>query len=129
MKIKFSKNPESISSLEEHPANPSPSPVSEKDWMIHVATWPSSFFDLLISKSLDGSSGKMSPVSCQAATDGILVPSSGRFSNSGMGSLTESWTLNTSEFPSVAVESLLSDILETTALPQRFFLSAKACAG
>src|SRR5690348_1425808 len=120
MKTKSSKNPELISSSEEHPANPSPSPVSEKDWMILVATWPSSFFDLWTSRSQDGSSGKTSPVSCQAAEDGILVPSSGRFSNSGMGSPTESWTLNTSEFPSAAVESLLSDILEIGDLPQRF---------
>ena len=58
-----------------------------------------------------------------------MVPSSGRWSNSGMGSPTECWTLNTSESPSVAVESSLSRVLETGELPQRFFLSAKACAG
>jgi hypothetical protein len=46
-----------------------------------------------------------------------------------MGSPTEFWTLNTSEFHSAAVASFLSDILETGGVPQRFFLSAKACAG
>ncbi len=46
------------------------------------------------------------------------------------------WTLNTSEWNHTLVPSLkddgvcsLSDILETGAVPQRFFLSAKACAG
>lgn len=34
-----------------------------------------------------------------------------------------------SECPSDAVESSLSDILETGAIPQRYFLSAKACEG
>jgi hypothetical protein len=46
-----------------------------------------------------------------------------------MGGPTESWTLNGSEWPSAAVVCSLSDILETGSVPQRFFLSAKACAG
>jgi hypothetical protein len=46
-----------------------------------------------------------------------------------MGSPTECWTLNTSEYPSVVVESSLSRVLETGELPPRFYLSAKACAG
>jgi len=53
-----------------------------------------------------------------------------------MGSPTGFWTLNTSEFnhilgPSLRDEGVcsLSDILETGDLPQRFFLSAKACKG
>jgi hypothetical protein len=46
-----------------------------------------------------------------------------------MGSPTECWTLNTSESPSVVVESSLSRVLETGELPPRFYLSAKACAG
>jgi hypothetical protein len=46
-----------------------------------------------------------------------------------MGSLTESWTLSISECPSDAVVCSLSDILETGAVPQRFFLSARACQG
>ena len=37
-------------------------------------------------------------------------------------------TLNTGECPSVAVESTLSQILEVNA-PQKYYLSAKACAG
>jgi hypothetical protein len=46
-----------------------------------------------------------------------------------MGSPTECWTLSISEYPSGAAVSLLSDILETGDVPQRYFLSEKACAG
>jgi len=46
-----------------------------------------------------------------------------------MGSPTGFLTLNTSEWPRDAAVCSLSDILEIGALPQRFFLSAKACAG
>ena len=43
--------------------------------------------------------------------------------------LGECLTLNFSEYPKDAVESLLSDILETGDLAQRYFLSTKACVG
>jgi hypothetical protein len=46
-----------------------------------------------------------------------------------MGSLTEFVTLNTSEWPSDADVCLLSDTLEIGDVPQRFYLSAKACQG
>jgi hypothetical protein len=46
-----------------------------------------------------------------------------------MGSHTGFWTLNTSEWPSDAAVCSLSDVLETGAVPQRFFLSATACKG
>jgi hypothetical protein len=36
--------------------------------------------------------------------------------------------LNTGEFPNVAVESTLSQILEVNA-PEKYYLSAKACEG
>lgn len=73
--------------------------------------------------------GKMSPVFCQIMEDGTLVPSSGRWQNSGMGGPTESWTLSTSEYPSDAAVCSLSDVLETQIPPQRYWLSAKACTG
>jgi len=85
---------------------------------------------------LDGLSGKMSPVSCQAEEDGTLVPSSGRWGNWGMGGPTGCWTLNGAEHNGIHAPSRnggdvcsLSDVLETGPLPQRFSLSAKACAG
>ena len=46
-----------------------------------------------------------------------------------MGSPTAFLTLNTSEFHSDAAACSLSDILETGDVPQRFYLSAKACKG
>jgi hypothetical protein len=46
-----------------------------------------------------------------------------------MGSHIECWTLNGSEWSSDAAVCSLSDTLETGDLPQRFYLSAKACAG
>ena len=119
----------STSSSAGHPARVSLSPVSEAVWTTTVATSPSSFADLLNASNLAGLSGKMSPVSCHRAEDGTLVPSSGRWKTSGMVSRTECLTLSSSEFPSAAAVCLLSDILETGDLPQRFFLSATACQG
>jgi len=46
-----------------------------------------------------------------------------------MGSPTEFLTLSSSEFPSDADVCSLSDILETGDLPQRYYLSPRACAG
>jgi hypothetical protein len=46
-----------------------------------------------------------------------------------MGSPTEFLTLSTLEWPSDGVACSLLDVLETGALPQRFFLSATACQG
>ena len=58
-----------------------------------------------------------------------MAPSSEGWLNAGMGAPTEFLTLSTSESPSAAVESSLSDILETGDVPQRYFLSAIACRG
>ena len=51
------------------------------------------------------------------------------FQNSGTSMLTGLLTLNTSEFRNGAVASSLSDILETGAVPQRYFLTGTACRG
>lgn len=52
------------------------------------------------------------------------------FQNSGMGGPTGFLTLNTSEYPSDAVVSSLSDILEAPgSVPQQYYLSATACSG
>ncbi len=76
-----------------------------------------------------GSSGKTSPVFCPPTEEGTLEPFSGCWRNSGMGSPTGFWTLNTSEWPSDAAVCLLSDILETGDVPPRYSLSPKACLG
>jgi hypothetical protein len=46
-----------------------------------------------------------------------------------MASPTECWTLNTSESPSNAVASSLSDVLETGPHLRKYFLSPKAAEG
>lgn len=77
-----------------------------------------------------GSFSRTSLDSCHPTEGGIWVPSSGPWANSGMGTPGECWTLNTSEYPSDAVESSLSDILEPHGVHlRRYFLSPKAAAG
>lgn len=114
---------------EELPASPSPSPDSEGDWMTRVATSCSPSVQLLAAIGPSGWFGRTSPASCHLTEDGILEPSSGCWQNSGMGSPTEFLTLSTSEWPSDAAVCSLSDTLETGDVPQRFFLTPKACEG
>ena len=106
-----------------------PSPDLEKDLKIREETLPSPMSVFLTSLDPSGSYGKTCRVSSVQTVVGTLVPSSGRWSSSGMGSPTECLTLSTSEWPSDAVVCSLSDTLETGDLPPRFFLSQKACAG
>ena len=119
------------------PANPSPSPDCAPVFptLAEALRSPlSSWSPLLVP---DGSAGKMFPVVCQPTEDGLLLPSSGGFKNSGMASPGGCWTLSTSEWTAFPEESLsgegvcsLSDILqETSDVPQQFFLSPKAAAG
>ena len=114
---------------EEHLASLSPSLGNERDWMMRVATSPSSLLGLLIDCGPYGWFGRTSPVSCRLTEDGRLEPSSGFWSNSGMGSPTEFLTQNILEYPSDGVASSLSDILEDGELPQRYWLSGRACRG
>ena len=114
---------------EEPHANLSQSLDCEKDSKTQGATSCSPMLEFLTNLNPNGAFGKMSRVSSVATEDGILVPSSGRWSNSGMGFHTESLTLNTLEYHSGAVESSLLDVLETGSIQQRFFLSQKACLG
>ena len=121
---------------EERPANPSPSPGSERDWMILVETSCSPILPLLTVIGPAGWFGRTCPASCRQTEDGILVPSSAGWGNSGMGSPTGFLTLNTSEhtatperFHNADGVYSLSDILETGAVPQRYYLSARACLG
>jgi hypothetical protein len=57
------------------------------------------------------------------------VSFSGVWPTSGMGGPTGFWTRAGSERPNVVVESSLSAVLETSAVPQRYWVSAKAAAG
>lgn len=77
----------------------------------------------------DGSSLKTCPACCHPTEEKTWAPSSGRWGNWGMGGPTACLTLNGSESPRGAAASSLSDILETGDLPEKYFLSPKACAG
>ena len=114
---------------EELPASPSASPDSDKGSMIPEADSCSAFLRSLEVANLDGWSGKTCPVSCHRTEDGILAPSSGGWRSSGTGGPIGSWTLSFSESPRDVAECLLSDVLETSDVPDRFYLSPKACAG
>lgn len=121
---------------EERPVSPSQSPDSERDWQIRVATSCLPILPLLTDIGPSGWFGRTCPASCQATADGILVPSSGAWGNSGMGSPTGFWTLSTSEWNHTLAPSLkddgvssLSDVLEAGSVPRRYYLSAKACRG
>ena len=114
---------------EEPHANPFQSPASEVDWLTRVATWPSDSYSLLASFVPVGLSGRTSLESCHLEAEGTLAPSSGRWQNSGMGSPTEFWTLSGLESPSAVAVCSLSHTLEIGDVQQRYFLSAKACAG
>ena len=114
---------------EEHLVNHFPLPGCVRDSKTQEGTLPSSIAEFLTGLDPSGSYGKTCRVSSAATVDGTLVPSLGRWQNSGMGSPTECLTLSISEWPSDAVVCSLSDTLETGDLPQKFFLSEKACAG
>ncbi len=116
--------------LEEPPASHSPSQDFASDWKTRVATWRWGLSSWLNELSPAGLSGKTSPVRCLRTAEGTLVPSRGRWLSSGIASPTECWTLSSSECLNDAVASSLSDILqETGVVPQRFYLSLKACQG
>ena len=114
---------------EEHLAKISASPESAPEWPESVDHWPSRISIWLMRCHRAGLLGKTFPVSFPAMKEKTSRSSSTHWANSGMGGPTECWTLNTSEFPSAAGESCLSDILETGDLPLRYFLSQAACAG
>lgn len=118
----------STSSSEAPHARRSASLGSERDSLTNAATSRSSLRDWLRRFALGGSSGRTSPEFCQMppTLSGVF---SGPFQNSGMAARGECWTLSSSEWPSDASVCSLSDILEPLPLPERYFLSPRACAG
>lgn len=126
----------SMFSQEERPAKVSAWPDFARGLLTRAETSCSPSLRSLVDTGLDGSFGKTSLASCPATEDGTLAPFSGAWGNAGMGGPTASWTLSMSEHPAFPAPCRndggvcsLSDILETGDLPQRFFLSPKACRG
>ena len=82
-----------------------------------------------LSAAPSGALSKTLMASCRRTMDGIWEPFSEHWGSSGMGSPTECWTLNTSDWPNGATVCSLSDILETGEVPAKYYLSPKAAAG
>ena len=135
---------------EDRLVNRSRSLESDLDWMILVATWPSSISELFAEHGPGGWSTRTSPVffpareettsplSCPPQADGASTrPETGGETAASSpseparitGSPIECLTLNTLEYHNDAVASSLSDILEIGDVPQRFYLTEKACQG
>ena len=115
---------------EEPHAKVSALPDSAKDLQTRAETSCLSFLEWLINIGQDGWYGRTCPESVAPDNDGILAPSSEGWRNSGMGGPTGALTLNTSVWHSDANVCLLSDVLEENgSVPQRFYLSPRACRG
>ena len=125
----FGAADESMFLSQEHRARRSRLLGNGKDSATQEANLHSDCLTFLTGLGLNGSFGKTSPELCPAARDSISPPSSGRWLSGGMGSLGGCLTLSFREFRSDVVESSLSDILETGDVPQKDFLSRKACQG
>lgn len=109
---------------QEPPANRFRSTLSREDWTTLAVSWRYDSPKLLSKLVLDGWSGKTFLACLPLAEAAISGSSSIRWGNAGMGSPTEFWTLDSSESPNDAEECLLSDIIETGDVPQRYFLTA-----
>ena len=125
----------SIFKLEEHPVSPSQSLDCERDWQTRVETLPSCTLPSLHAIAPHGWYGRTSPEFYPTLAT-LSATSSQDYQNSGMGGPTGFLTLSTSEWNHTLAPSLrddgvcsLSDILETGDVPQRYFLSARACEG
>ncbi len=135
-------------------ASPLVSPESASGWMTRAATWPSTPLEFAARLLQPGSSSRTSlacfPVgpALRKTTEtwtwnakngdaqlesSLKVPISpasfAGFRISGIVARGQCLTLNTSEWRSGASVCSLSEILETGDMPQRYFLSPKACAG
>lgn len=126
----------SMFSAEEPHASRSASLACAGDWMTRAETSCSPILPSLHAIAPVGWFGRTSPASCPATEAGILAPSSGVWANSGMGSHTECLTFSSveqfdSRGPSHNGDAvcLLSDILVIGDVPQRYYLTPKACRG
>ena len=113
----------------DRPANPTASQESVSAWMIRAATWSSSPWELLRDLNPVGSYSRMSPVFCHPPKDETSGFSCEQWMNSGILAHGQAWTRNTVAWRSGGTACSLSEILETGDIPQRHFLSPKACAG
>ena len=117
-------------SLGDSPARTSALPADVLAWLEREAGSSTKSRASSKSSSRSGSSSKTSPVFFPLNEGQTWEQLSERWSNSGMASPGGCWMLSTSEYPSGGAESSsLADVLETSEVPQKYYLSAKACAG
>ncbi len=114
--------------VEDSPARMSQLPENGRDLLASGLDYGASLHELLRNLSRDGSWLKMSPVFYPRIKGETLKPSSVKWSKAGMAFAGGYLTLNISELPRDAGVCSLSEVLETDA-PQKYYLSAKACAG
>jgi hypothetical protein len=117
-----------ISSAAVSPAKTSPSPADAKDSKATAPASSTSTPESQMSFAQDGSWSKTSQGFSPLPMAETLPSFSAPWRTSGMASHGGYLTLDTSEFPSDAVECSLSDILEATP-HQRYSLSARAAKG
>jgi hypothetical protein len=114
---------------EEHLAKTTLLRETDSAWLESVVNFQGSMSDFLQGCERDGLCGKTSLDVSPRTGGATSARSSRKLPRSGMGFSGEFWTLDISEFPKDASESLLSDILETGDLPQRLYLTEGALAG
>ena len=110
-------------------ANHSVSQESDSDSKTQEETLCLSIAELLEPFVRSGSSGKMFRVPCQVEKDRTSIACSKKWLNSGILLRGECLTLNSSESPKEDVDSSLSDVLETTSVHSKYYLSEKAAIG
>lgn len=117
-------------------ASTAASPARTSAWPASGAVYPASAAVCGLSSNascarcgLAGASSKTSLDSSPQTEEETLDSFSGRWLSAGMAWRGGLWTRNSSERPSVVVESCLSDVLETTPPPVRYWLSARAAMG
>lgn len=113
---------------EEAPANPSLSQETAKDSKANQDSC-SSIYEQFVRSCQLTLSGRTSRERCRAKRVELSSNCSTKWMTSGMGIHGVCWTRNSSEYPKDADVCFLSDVLEVSNVPQKYFLSAKACAG
>ena len=120
----------SMFSSEEPPASPSASPDFAKDLADPRGNLMLTYLAIAAQYRPQWMVWENVPGVLSSNGDGILEPSSAGWGNSGMGSPTECLTLNISEWPQRhARVFVVGYSWRLATLPQRYFLSAKACRG
>ena len=119
----------SIFSLVEPPASRSPLPDFAKDLTTLGAISCSPTLPSLDAMLPGGSCGRTSLAFYRQTLDATLPPSFPGWASAGIGGPTAFSMLSISDWPNDASVCSLSAILETGDVPQRFYLSARACTG